>query len=152
MKRLAFLALAVLPAFAPAATGIATISFTRPTTYSDGSALPASAITGYAVDCQFTPTGGAAAPCTLTGSPFAGSVQSGNVTITYPPVGGSACFSLRTLVGSLSSVASAASCKTFDAVTPSPPTNVVVTVSLSLNLSSASPITVVASTPVVTQK
>jgi hypothetical protein len=108
-----------------------------------------SAITGYAVDCTFTPTGGTAAACTLAGSPLPGSAQSGNVTVTYPAVGGSACFSLRTLVGTNSSVGTAPVCKTFDAVAPNPPTNVTVTVTVALTLKSASPITV-AGAPVVT--
>jgi hypothetical protein len=155
MKRLlliAALALCALPTFA--ATAPTAITFTRPTTYVDGSALPASAITSYTIACEFTAPGATnATPCTLSTTTIPGQSTTGTLTLTYPGTGGQACFTLRTNVGSVQSNSSSpAACKTLDAIAPSPPTNVTVTVSVALQLSSASPITVVAATPVVTQK
>ncbi len=138
---------------AQAATATTAITFTRPTTYTDGSTLAASAITGYAVDCQFTPTGSSTATaCTMTGSPLpGGTATGGNVTLTYPAAGGNACFVLRTLVGSASSAGSAPVCKALAAVPPSDPTNVTVTITLAINLESDSPIRVAVAQPVVTK-
>lgn len=149
-------AAALFGAFTPAdaATGNAALSFSRPTTYTDGSALSTAEITGYAVDCFFTPTAGTAGACPVTGSPLAGGAnQAGSVTLTVPASGGQACFKLRTLVGTASSLGGTPACKTFpDTRTPSDPTGVTVTVTLSLNLTSAAPITVaLAGPPVVTK-
>jgi hypothetical protein len=129
---------------AEAATGNASITLTRPTAYTDGSPLAASAITGYAVDCQFTATGATSSTtCTLTGSPLpGGTATGGNVTLTYPAAGGNACFVLRTLVGALSSAGGTPVCKALPGVPPNDPTNVTITVTLAINLESASEIRV----------
>lgn len=131
-----------------AATGTASLTFTRPSTYIDGSALAASDITGYAVECTFTPTGGVVAPCTMTGATLPGTAQSGAVTLTYPAKGGQACFVLKTLVGSTSSAGTQPpACKTFAPIPPSDPTNLTVTIALVMNVTSASPIIVTMSGP-----
>lgn len=152
MKRLCLL-LAVLPSLVLAATGTSALSYTRPTTRVDGSTLAASEITGYAVDCTFTPTGGTATACTLSTTTLPGGTSaSGSVTITYPAVGGVACFKLRTLTGSLSSPGSQpAACKDLPAVAPSDPTNLTVTITVALNVSSDTPIRVAVAEPVVTK-
>lgn len=153
MRRFVFAALAVLSiASAHAATGSVAISFTPPSAYTDGTPLPAASINSYQITCLFTPTGGVAGACGLnTVALPGGSSTGGVVSITYPAIGGQACFSLRTVAGVISSAASTPVCKTFAAVdlTPNPPSNVTVTVTLTLNLSSASPITVAAASPVV---
>ena len=124
-----------LPLEAYAATGSKTITFTRPTTYTDGSPLAASAITGYRVECEFTPTGGTMSQCATTPANLAGGTStSGSVTFTYPPEGGTVCFRLRTLVGSLVADASNQACSPLEALRPNPPTNVTVTVTVSLRV------------------
>lgn len=61
MRKLLLL-LAVTPAIA---FSQANLSFTPPTTYTNGAAMPASAITGYDVQCSaWTPTGGTRGACT----------------------------------------------------------------------------------------
>jgi hypothetical protein len=141
-----------LSQIANAATANVTINYVRANTYVDGTPLPASSITGHAVDCSFTPTGGTAALCALTGSPFPGSVQSGTVVVTYPPVGGQACFALKTLVGSNSSNGSQPPvCVALPAIKPGDPTNVTVTITLAINLQSDTPIRVAVAEPVVTR-
>lgn len=136
---------------AKAATNSPAVTWLKPTTYTDGSALPAASITGYKLGCLFTPTAGTAVPCTLSSSTAAGSAQTFTATLTYPAIGGSACFTVIATAGGVDSAPSAAACKTFDALVPNPPSNVTVTVSLTLNLSSQSPITVAMGTPVVTK-
>lgn len=142
------------PAFAQSATG--SIAATRPTTNSDGSTLAASDIAGYTWSCQFTPTGGNAAPCAgFSGGTVTGSNPNTTVTFTAPAAGGKACFSgvTRTVAGMVSapSAITAASCKDIAPSIPNPPGNVQVTVTLTLNLTSASPVTVaLAGPPVVT--
>ncbi len=135
MKRLAFLALAVLPTMLFAGSGSATVSYTRATTYTDGSALASTDIVGHTVACAFTPVGGTAAPCTnLTGAQV-GNVASANVTLDVPATGGVACFTVATRTAAATSAPSAvtaASCKTFAALVPSPPTNVTVTVTVTV--------------------
>jgi len=137
MKRFLYAALAALfvgPALA--ATGTATITWTRPTTYTDGSVLAASAISGNAIDCVFTPTGGVATSCGSTPATVAGgNTATGTVTLTYPVQGGRACFRVRALVGSVSSDPSAErpeACKDFEALKPNAPSNVTVTITVSV--------------------
>lgn len=126
----------VAPAFA--ATGTATITFTRPTKWSDGSTLAASEITGYQVECTFTPTGGTATSCTAANLP-GGNSSSGQVTITYPAVGGIGCFRLKTLTAQTSSdtFSQPPACKAFPPITPNNPTDVTVTVVVSVIVSGA---------------
>lgn len=153
MKRLlSSIALSIISAIACAATGTAALSFIRPTTYVDGSALAASAITGYAVDCTFTPTGGTATACASSPATLPGTAQSGNITLTYPAIGGQACFVLRTLVGTNSSAGSSPpACKALAPIAPSDPSNLTVTITVALTISSATPITVAMTPPVVTK-
>lgn len=129
------------------------LTFTRPVAYTNGSALPTTAITGYAVDCTFTPTGGTAAVCALTGSPLAGGTnQVGTVQLTYPAVGGEACFKLRTLVGQQTSAGTQpAVCRTLAALVPNDPTNLTITITVAVNISSDTPIRVAVVEPVVTR-
>lgn len=134
MKRLLFLAAVALTATsALAATGNAVVSWVPPTTYTDGSPLAPAAITGNAIDCIFTPTGGIAASCGSTPAQVAGNgTATGTVTLTYPPQGGRACFRVRVLVGAVSADPSNEACKDFVALKPSPASNVVVTVTVSI--------------------
>lgn len=128
-------ALCIAPAFA--ATSPYTLTWTRPTTYVDGSALPASAITGFRTQCTLTPTGGTATPCTFTPTGYAGSVLTGTGTLTYPPQGGRACFAIVVDVGSLSSDPSEIgpnSCLTLAPIRPSPPGPVTVTITVAVNI------------------
>lgn len=136
---------------ASAATGPSTVSWTPPTTYTDGSVLPAAALSGNKIGCLFTPTGGTAAPCTLSANTAAGSASSFTANLTYPAVGGTACFTVIATAGGVDSAPSNATCKTLAALVPNPPTNVTVTVTLTLNLTSASPISVAMAPPVVTR-
>lgn len=133
MKRLLliFAAFFTLPVLA--ATGSTVITWTAPTSYTDNSPLPASAITAYVIDCTLTPTGGVAAPCVFTPASFLGSAVTGTVSVTYPAQGGRACFSLRTSVSGTLSAASNVTCKDFAALTPNPPTNVTITISVTVN-------------------
>jgi hypothetical protein len=152
---LAFALIAVcIAGIANAATS--TLAFTRPSTYSDGSTLPSSAITGYVVTCTFTPTGGTASACTgLTGSPLAGGTnQAGSITFTAPAAGGQACVKLFTQTATAADpVGSSPACTTVaDTRTPGSPTNVTVTVTVALQISSDTPIRVAVSEPVVTRK
>jgi hypothetical protein len=140
---------------ASAATSSAAVTWTRATAYTDGTSLPASAISGHKIVCTFTPASGTAAPCTLSASSAAGSAQTLTTTLTYPAVGGQACFQLVTTANGVDSVPSAvtaAACKAFDPLTPNPPGNVSVTITLALTLTSDSPITVAMAAPVVTKK
>jgi hypothetical protein len=76
------------------------------------------------------------------------------MTLTYPATGGEACFTLRTTTtaGLVSIDSSPKACKTLAPVSPNPPTNVTVTITLALDLKSDSPITVaLAGPPVVTK-
>lgn len=154
LTALAVSLLALVATRLDAATAPASITFTRPTTWSNGSPLAASDIAGYQVECQFTATGSTSSvPCTLTGAPLAGGTsQSGSVTVTYPPIGGQACFSLRTVAvgGMLSPGSTPPACKTLPALTPSDPSNVTITVTLAISIKSDAPVTVAMSAPVVT--
>lgn len=155
MKRfllIAALALLALPTFA--ATGSSTVSWARPTTYTDNSPLAAAAISGNKILCTFTPTGGTAVPCTLSANTAPGAAQSFTATLTYPASGGAACFQVIATANGIDSAPSpiaAGACKTFDPLPPSPPGNVTVTVTLAFTLTSASPITVAMAAPVVTK-
>lgn len=136
MKRLLLLAsLALLTTAALAATGSSLITFTRPSTWSDGSPLAATDITGYQVDCTFTPTGGAATACATANLP-GGSVSSGTVTITYPVAGGVACFRLKTLTALVpgDGFSTSQACRTFARVTPNNPTDLTVTVTVTVTV------------------
>lgn len=120
------LALSMGLAHAQAATG--SLSFTPPTQYENGAPLPASAITGYDVQCSaWTPAGGARGACTIFASvALAGNATGGTVTGTVPASGGVACWQIRTKVGAVPSAWSPEACKTFAAVLPNPPSNVTV--------------------------
>lgn len=139
---------------AHAATGNATVTWTNPVTYTDGSALASSAISGSKLVCTFTPTTGAATACALSASSVSGNAQTITTALTYPAIGGSACFSVITTAGGVDSAPSVTpACKTFTPLQPNPPTGVTVTVVLTLNLTSASPITMASvGSPVVTVK
>jgi hypothetical protein len=158
MKRpfliLGLLLVSLLGSFAHAATGSSSVTWTRATTYVDGSALPSSAITGHKIVCTFTPTTGAAVPCTLSATSASGTATSLTTTLTYPASGGQACFQTVTTAGidSDPSPVTAGSCKTFAPLQPSPPSNVTVTVTLALTITSDSPISVAMAPPVVSTK
>jgi hypothetical protein len=144
------IALSIILAFsfvwgaATAATGTAAGTWTRPTTYVDGTPLPASAITGYVLGCRFTPTGGTAAPCsTFTPATFPASATSGSVTVSnLPPTGGNLCLTLNTQTATATSDNGVEQCKPVPAVAPNAPGNFTITVTVALVLQSDSPITV----------
>lgn len=124
--------------FARAATGLTDISYTRATQYTDDSALAPADITGHGIVCTFTPTGGTTAPCVFAPTSFGGAAVSGRVTLTYPPVGGRVCIQVKTLTATTESAPSpitAQSCKDLAAAprTPRAPTDVTVTVTISVN-------------------
>jgi len=115
----------------------AALSYTLPTTYSNGAALPVTAIAGFDAQCSsFTPTNGTAGACTIAGGSVTGAVTSIVLTGTISPTGGSACFQVRTRAtnGEVSTW-TAPKCKTFAAVPPSEPGNVTVAVVIGVNTS-----------------
>jgi hypothetical protein len=136
MKKTLTLAALFGAQLAAAATG--QLTFTPPTTRVDGSALSASEIAGYDVQCsRWTATG---APASTTCTQFAGitlpaGATGGTLAGTVPATGGQACFQVRTrdTAGQVSAW-SAEGCKTFGAVAPNPPTNVVVAVVIGINM------------------
>jgi len=132
MALVAALFLLVVPT-AHAATGASTVSWVRPVTYTDGSALAASELTGYDVQCTFRPTGGSTAACAgLSPATLAGGLTTAQVTITYPGnTGGRVCFRLVAKTATASSDPSNEACKDLPALKPSPPTDVVVTITVS---------------------
>ncbi len=133
-KLIAVLLFLPFAAIAQAATGV--LSFTPPTQYSDGSPLPAAAITGYDVQCsKWTPTGGVAATCTqFPAATLAGNATGGTLTGTVPATGGAACFQVRTKTASGAGAWSAEACKTFAPLVPNPPSNVTVAVVIGINM------------------
>jgi hypothetical protein len=151
-----FIACAFASFAARAATGNATINYTPPTQYEDGTTLPATAIAGYAVSCTFTPNGGgAASACALDVTQIPGGTsRSATVKVTYPVVGGTACFVLKTVTtsGAQSDGSQPPACQPLPAVQPNDPTNLTITITLALNISSDTPIRVAVNEPVVTQE
>lgn len=149
----AFLALAACSfPKAHAASAPSTVNWVRPSTYTDNSVLPVAAISGNKILCTFTPTGGAAAPCTLAASTTTGAAQTFTTTLTYPAIGGRVCFQVVATAGGVDSAPSAqtaSSCADVPALTPSAPSNVVISISIALTLKSATPITVEVAEPVV---
>lgn len=138
MKKLFFALLGALM-IAPAFSATAPLSFAwdRPTTYVDGSTLPAASITGYQMVCEVTNPAGAPISCDLSVSALTGSSVTATGTLTYPATGATACFRLRTQTASAISDPSPLgpnSCVTFAPVKPSPPGNVTVTITVALNI------------------
>lgn len=125
---------------AEAATGTSQTSWTNPTTYTNGAVLPAADITGYKFVCTFTPTGATAGvPCTglSPASINTGARTSVSTTMTYPAGGGTACYQVIVTASGTDadpSAITAQSCKTFDALKPSPVTGVTITVTVTVNL------------------
>jgi hypothetical protein len=138
---------------ATAATGAAAGTWTRPTTYVDTTPLPASAITGYVLTCRFTPTGGAAAPCSsFTPSTFPPGALSGDITVSnLPPTGGNLCLTLNTQTAAATSDNGVEQCKPVPAVRPNAPGAFTITVTVAINLESDSEIRVAVADPVVTR-
>lgn len=120
---------------ARAGTGTAVISFTRPTAYTDGTALPLSDLAQYDIQCTFKDKGATAAvPCIAQSVPFfSGNATGGSVSFTMGSAGGDACFAVRsvTIAGGVSPW-TAPVCRTFAAATPSWPGNVTVTIAVSV--------------------
>lgn len=135
IRLLAFASLLLIAGTATAGTGVANISWTLPTLYTDGTPLPAASIAETQVYCEWTGTGTTTiAPCAnATPAAFAGSVTTGVQTFTFPPAGGKACWYLRTRVASaVSDPSSPKACKDFAPLAPNAPSNVVVTVTVSI--------------------
>ena len=123
---------------AQAAAGTAAGQFTRASSFTDGTPLAAADVVNYEIDCVFTPTGGVAGPC--VSSPAATPTNSFTVTLTYPAIGGRACFrtKTRTTNGALSDfspyLANGASCRDFSAPAANPTSGVTVTVVVSVSV------------------
>jgi hypothetical protein len=131
-------ALALSGRLVHAATGSSNTTWANPTTYTDGSPLAASEITGYSFMCTFTPAGGTAAPCGgfSPTSVNAGAQTTVTSTFTYPAIGGVACFQVAAKVGAMVgdySDITPASCKPFAALKPGKPTAVTVVVTVATN-------------------
>lgn len=151
----ALLLISLFGSFVQAATSAQTGTFAAPVQYTDNSAIPAGAILGYDIDCQFTATGASTsipcvfAPTTTVASPF-------NVSVTYPAdTGGKACFRVKArTAGAVSALSPliAGSCRDLAPLAPQAPGAVTVTITLSLNMKSDTPITVAMSEPVVTRQ
>jgi len=135
MKKLLLL-LAFLPLAAVAQSATGTLTFTPPTQYTDGSPLPASAITGYEVECsKWTPTGGVAGTCTqFPASTLAAGATGGTLTGTIPAAGGTACWHMRTKSAPGPGPWSADACKAFAPLLPNPPGNVTVAIVIGINM------------------
>lgn len=111
----------------PALAATVNVSFQRPTARTDGSPLPASEIASYQINCTFTPTGGAAAPCAgLSPSSFPGSSLGGPVSFNASQ-DGQVSISLVTVdtAGRQSAPSNAAS-KPISIAPPNPPVNVTI--------------------------
>jgi hypothetical protein len=134
MKRIFLALLAILPVAAFAQSAI--LTFTPPTQYTDGSPLPASAITGYEAQCsKWTPTGGVAGTCTqFPASTLAAGTTGGTLTGTIPAAGGTACWQMRTKSAPGPGPWGAEACKTFAPLLPNPPGNVTVAVVIGINM------------------
>ena len=123
MKKIVALLLNLLVAPAAfAASG--SISFEPPTTYTNGSPLPASDITVYDLRCVgFTPTGKPAETCAANPVLIPGTAKSGEMIVAVPVEGGEACFTATTKTALSDSVPSVPSCKVFPPIPPAAPTN-----------------------------
>lgn len=130
-----YVLLLLLSSVATAGTGVANLTWVNPTAYTDGTVLPATAIAETQVYCDWTGTNSTTVtPCTAaTPAAFAGSVTTGTQTFTYPAGGGKACWYVRTRVGSaVSDPSSPKACKDFAPLAPNSPSNVTVTVTVSI--------------------
>jgi hypothetical protein len=121
---------AVLAGLLLASTALAgTLNWFRPTTYSDGQPLPASAITGYEFRCQAATTTAGILCSTVT---VAGTLTTTTITVTVPSSGGTACVEGRAFAGannaSVWAGGTGAACMTFAPTPPGPPTNITLTV------------------------
>jgi hypothetical protein len=125
-------ALTVSPVFA--LTHPVPMTWTRPTTYVDGQTLPAADILSYSILCTFTPNGGTGAPCSMTPGFFSGSATTGSVIVTYPNVGGQACFRLTTRTAGSESDPSNEACAVLPALKPNPPGNLTITITANLTI------------------
>lgn len=95
-----------------------TISWTLPTTYTDGSALAASAITGFEVDCSAQDAKSDCDYPTYANKTAAGAVTSLVYDVgTIPAAGIKLCFRVRTLVAAPDTASdyTANACKTWTA-------------------------------------
>jgi len=109
----------------------APISYSAPTTYTDGTPLPANAITGYEFRCGTgTTTGVSCVPLALQGTALGGVM-----VVTVPVAGGTACVEGRTLVAAgPGPYSSPPACKLFPPLVPSPPGNVTVAVVIGITI------------------
>lgn len=144
MKNLTLILLSLLCGYAYGQTSA--VTFTPPTTRSDGSALPSSQIAGYDVQCaSWAGAGGLAGTCPpgmlLTSTLPGGSSAGGPVSLSIPGTGGTVCLRLVTTdTAGLKSDPSLPGCKTFAPIKPSPPTNVTVAVVIGLSHAPVLPI------------
>ncbi len=130
MRILAMLVGLLLSAISSAAT----LTYTPPTTYTDGSPLAASAITGYEFRCGAGTTAG----ITCTPLSLPGTATGGTMAITGPATGFTACVEGRTLVAlGPGPWSSPPACKTYAAVPPSAPGNIVIAVVIGIDVAPA---------------
>ena len=102
----------------------ASISFVRPTTYTNGQPLLATAITGFEFRCG----AGTSTGVTCTALTLAGTATAGTMAITVPAEGGTACIEGRTLVAAGPGPYSSPACKAWPAWKPGAPGTVTVVV------------------------
>lgn len=140
MRNFFYAALAAVCALvaAPVAADSGTLTFTPPTTYTNGTALPAAQIASYNLQCSsFTPTG-TTTPGTcpaITPATLPGNATGGTITLTIPATGGTACFRVQTVASNgQASAWSNEGCKAFNPLTPNPPTGVTIAVVLGINI------------------
>lgn len=126
MKRLI---LALLLAPITALAGTVTLSWTAPTTYSNGAPLPAADIVGYEIECvSFTPNGSTTAQTCAAGVKTIAPATSYVFDVgTVPVSGGTYAFVARTKVAAATSANSNTATKLFAAVPPNPPGGLVTT-------------------------
>lgn len=124
------LAACVTPA--RAATAPVAISYTPATTYTDGTPLGAD-LARYDINCTLAVNGGGTAPCVFTPTSFGAGSVGGTISVTYPVQGGHACVTLVTVTTvNARSVPSNQACADIPPLTPSPPTNVSISITLAV--------------------
>jgi hypothetical protein len=113
----------------PAHAATANLSWVAPTTYTDGTPLQASAITGYNFRCGAgTTTGVSCTPVSTTGTATAAVMQ-----VAVPATGGTACIEGQTVTAAAAGPYSIPPvCKTFPALQPGPPASITVAVVLGM--------------------
>lgn len=142
MKKLLAFCLALTSVALPivhAATAVARVTLIAPTAYTNGTPIPAGAITSYEVECDFIATGTTTKTnCDFTPTTLTPAQLTRDLTVTYPGVGGTACFYSRARTATQVSARSPdgpQNCKPLpaDPLIPNAPGAVVVVVTVSIS-------------------